>query len=282
MDADPDDAALKSAIARLFSATSSDHDSLGPPLFAHFGRLLVERLELKGDERILDVAAGTGATLFPAADRLGNGGRVVAVDLAPGMVDRLQAEIMRRHTANAEAYLADAEALPFRDGLFDALICGFGLFFFPDLERALAEFRRVLRPGGAIAASTFTRLGSTSIDRIWQLISAHAPVPGPSPGVRRLDQADELRDTLTAAGFERVEVEVAPFELTFVDVDEWWAWLWSMEFRESLARLSPTARDRLRRDAAEQLAGGDERASIRFRMDALLTLAHAPPPAPSR
>jgi O-methyltransferase/aklanonic acid methyltransferase len=276
MDASADDSALKAAIARTFSTTSPYHDSVGPPLFAHFGRSLVARLELRGDERILDVAAGTGATLFPAAERLGDDGRVIGVDLAPGMVDRLKAEIVRRHTVTAEARVADAEALPFDDGAFDALVCGFGLFFFPDVDGALAEFRRVLRPGGAIAASTFTERGSASFDRIWQLISAYAEIPGPAAGLRSLDRADELRDALGAAGFERIDVDVAPFELTFAGVDEWWAWLWTMEFRDSLAPLSPPTLGGLRRYAAEQLADGDERKPIRFQMDALLTLAHAP------
>ena len=68
----------------------------------------------------------------------------------------------RKRIENAEALVGDAESLPFQDETFEAVICGFGLFFFPDADRALGEIRRVLRPGGQLALSTFTRAGSDS------------------------------------------------------------------------------------------------------------------------
>lgn len=267
----------KAAIARLFTETSQRHDTVGNGLFRHFGRLLVERLDLTGNEMLLDVAAGAGASLFPAAEQLHDGGHVIGVDLAPGMVTRLETEIESRGVANAEARLADAEALPFDDGSFDAIVCGFGLFFFPDLAGALAESYRVLRSGGAFAASTFTPRGLASLDRIWRLISTHAPVPDPDPPEERLDRPRQLRAVLGAAGFAQVTVEAAPFESVFDGFDEWWGWIWSMEFSDVLARMDPETLGRFRRYALQRLSKGDERAPIRSRMDALLTIARKPP-----
>jgi len=114
----------KRAIASVFTRTSATHDTVGTPLFAHFGQMLVDRAELAAGERVLDVAAGTGATLFPTARRVGHGGRVVGIDLAPGMIDRLRAEISARGSSNAEARVADAEELPFGDESFDVVLCG--------------------------------------------------------------------------------------------------------------------------------------------------------------
>ena len=260
----------KSALAGLFSRTSKAHDSVGG-LFSHFGALLVERAGLKPGERVLDVAAGTGASLVPAAQRVGPMGRVVGVDLAPGMVDELREVIEVGQIGNAEALVADGEELPFADGSFDALLCGFGLFFFPDPQRALAEFRRVLVAGGTIALSTFTREGSASMDRIWQRIGDYIAAPPPADDERRFHEPAQLIDALDRAGFVEVQVEASPFEVVLPGIDAWLEWLRSMEFGEYLERMDPAKLEYFRSAAAADFARQTGELEIRFTMDALLT-----------
>ena len=270
-DADAD----RPAIAALFSKTSSRHDSVGG-LFAHFGSLLVERSGVGPGDRVLDVAAGTGRSLVPAARRVGRAGHVTGTDLAPGMVDVLRRVIREQALHNADALVADAEQLPFDDGTFDVLLCGFGLFFFPDPQRALAEFRRVLRPAGVLAISTFTRTGSASMDRTWRLIGEHVAVPSPADDDARFHDPDRLVEALRAAGFREVEVDTSPFEVILADVDAWLQWLRSMEFGEYVDRLSTDALEQLKRSAVMELGGSSVSTEVRFRMDALLTRARRP------
>jgi ubiquinone/menaquinone biosynthesis C-methylase UbiE len=262
----------KQRYARLFSRTSKVHDSVGG-LFAHFGSLLVERAELKPGDRVLDIAAGTGASLVPAAQRVGPTGRVVGVDLAPGMVDRLRDVIEAAQVGNAEALVADAEELPFRDDSFDAVLCGFGLFFFPDPLCALTEARRVLRAGGVVALSTFTRDGSASMDSIWQRIADHIPVPPPADDEVRFHEPAQLLGALAAAGFLGAESDVAPFDVVLANVDAWLGWLRSMEFGQYVERMGPARLERFRRAAEAEFAGETGAPQIRFKMDALLTRA---------
>jgi ubiquinone/menaquinone biosynthesis C-methylase UbiE len=255
----------KQAVARIFSTTSAVHDSTGG-LFAHFGSRLVDWSRLKRGARVLDVAAGAGASLVPAADRVGPVGSVVGIDIAPGMVARLKQVIEANRLANAQALVADAEQLPFEDGSFDAVLCGFGHFFFPDPLRALSEFRRVTRPEGVVALSTFTRDGSASMDAIWRRIGEYIPVPAPADDEMRFHDPAQLRTILVRAGYDDVEIEVSPFEVVLPDVDGWLAWLRSMEFVDYLARMSPPDLEKLRTSAPD----------IRFPMDALLTRARKP------
>jgi O-methyltransferase / aklanonic acid methyltransferase len=261
----------KKMFARLFSRTSKAHDRVGG-LFAHFGSLLVEAAGLQPGERVLDVAAGTGASLVPAARAVGPRGRVVGLDLAPGMVNELRDAIEAARIANAEALVADAEDLPFADGSFDAVLCGFGLFFFPDPQRALAGFRRVLRPGGVVALSTFTREGSASMDRIWRRIADHVPTPPPARDEGRFHDPAQLADALDAAGFVDVRTEAAPFDVVLPGIDAWLGWLRSMEFGEYLERMGPEKLERFRRAAAADLTDQTGAPTIRFTMDALITL----------
>lgn len=260
----------KQEIASLFTRTSGLHDTTGG-LFAHFGSLLVEWSQLKPSARVLDVAAGVGASLVPAARRIGPSGSVVGVDLAPGMVARLQQVIEAGGLGNAEELEADAEQLPFADDSFDAVLCGFGLFFFPDPLRALAEFRRVARAGGTVALSTFTRDGSASMDRMWQRIGEYVAVPPPAADEMRFHEPAQLLDILDRAGFLHVQVEVSPFQVVLPDIDAWFRWLRSMEFGESLARMSPTQLEHLRDSARADFAGQTDSSEVRFPMDALFS-----------
>lgn len=270
-----DSDARKDAIAKLFSATSSRHDSVGG-LFAHFGSRLVEWSGLQPGDHVLDVAAGTGQSLVPAAIRVGDAGRVVGTDLASGMVDVLRRIIREQALHNADALVADAEQLPFDDGTFDTVLCGFGLFFFPDPGRALAEFRRVLRAGGVLAISTFTRAGSDSMDRTWRLIGNHIAVPPPADEGTRFHEPDQLVSALRAARFSSIEVKTSPFEIVLPDIEAWLDWLGSMEFGKYVDQLSADDVEQLKRSAATELGGAAGSTEIRFQMDGLLTRTKRP------
>jgi len=272
---DPD----KQALADLFSATSASHDSVGG-LFAHFGALLVERAALSPGDRVLDVAAGTGASLMPAARRVGASGRVVGLDIAPGMVAMLRELIEDRDIANAQALVGDAESLPFDDGSFDAVLCGFGLFFFADTRRAFEEVKRVLRSSGTFAMSTFTRKGSDSMDATWKRIGAFMPVPAAAARERRFDERSHLDSALAGAGFENVEVTESPFDVVLPDVDTWINWLRAMEFGEYVGRMTQETLDEFRRSAVEDFSHKSAGPEVRFPMDAYLTLARKPAISP--
>ncbi|HXI19368.1 MAG TPA: methyltransferase domain-containing protein, partial [Chloroflexota bacterium] len=110
--------------------------------FWEFGRRLVELVQPAPGELILDVAAGTGAVSVALEDA---GARIMAADISQPMLSQL--EVGSRRIARLGG---SALALPFPDHAFDAVTCGFGVAFFPDLPLALREMGRVLRPNGRI------------------------------------------------------------------------------------------------------------------------------------
>jgi len=85
--------------------------------------------------QVLDVGAGRGANLFPAAETVGPHGQVIGIDLAPGMVRETTAEIKRRNLPHVSMLQMDAEHLTFPDASFDVVLCGFAIFLFPHLEQ---------------------------------------------------------------------------------------------------------------------------------------------------
>ena len=111
---------------------------------------LLDAAGLASGHQVLDLASGPGILARAALPRIAPAGRMVASDIAEFML----AESRRLHPGLLHA-AADAERLPFCEACFDRVLCGLGLMFFPDEQQALAEIRRVLKPGGGLAVSVW-------------------------------------------------------------------------------------------------------------------------------
>jgi SAM-dependent methyltransferase len=127
---------------------------LVPMIFARYASDLARRLGVIRPKRILEIAAGTGVVTRAMADALPDA-NIVATDLNIAMLEQARATGTSRPV---EWRQADAMALPFDDGAFDAVLCQFGAMFFPDKARAFAEVRRVLKPGGRFLFNVWDRI----------------------------------------------------------------------------------------------------------------------------
>jgi SAM-dependent methyltransferase len=149
------DTAFSASISKLYESL------LVPMIFEPYARHLVARLPETGMSRVLEVAAGTGVVTRALAATLPESVSITATDLNQSMID----EAARVGTARpVEWRTADAMQLPFADAAFDAVLCQFGVMFFPDKAHAFAEARRVLRPGGVFAFSTWDRIEESEFE----------------------------------------------------------------------------------------------------------------------
>jgi SAM-dependent methyltransferase len=135
------------------------------------GESLAEACELGWDEEVLDVAAGNGNATLAAARR---GARVTSTDYVPTLLDR-GAERARAEGLDVRFQVADAEALPFPDASFDAVLSTFGVMFAPDHAMAASEMARVCRPGGRIGLANWTPGGF--IGQLFKTLGRHVPPP---------------------------------------------------------------------------------------------------------
>src|SRR4051795_8589603 len=133
--------------------------------------LLAETADLHAGWRVLDVACGNGnATL--AAARAGT--TAVGIDYVPALIESARERAVAEGV-DAQFRLGDAEALPFADGEFDAVLSTFGSMFAPDHHRTAAEIVRVTRSGGRIALVSWTPTGF--IGTMFRTVAAHVPPP---------------------------------------------------------------------------------------------------------
>ncbi len=168
MNAPTDLNALK---ARQMAAwASGDYAVIGTTLQL-VGEQLAEACDLRCDERVLDVAAGNGNATLAAARR---GAKVTSTDYVASLLER-GADRARAEGLAVKFQAADAEALPFDDASFDAVLSTFGVMFAPDHAKSAAELARVCRPGGRIGLANWTPSGF--IGQLFKVLGKHVPPP---------------------------------------------------------------------------------------------------------
>jgi SAM-dependent methyltransferase len=170
------------------------------PSFQAFAGRALELAPATGE--VLDVAAGPGSLTLLAAR---TARQVWAVDFAPAMIAELRRRAEAAGITNVTAEVANGQALPFPDARFDSAYSMFGLIFFPDRARGLAELARVLRPGAPAVVSSWPP--STRSPAFAALFGALKPeLPGFGDAPAALGTAEEMTAELRGAGFTDVQV----------------------------------------------------------------------------
>jgi SAM-dependent methyltransferase len=165
----PDLATVKNR--QMAAWASGDYAVVGTTLQI-VGEQLAEACDLRWDEKVLDVAAGNGNATLAAARR---GASVTSTDYVSELLDR-GAERAAAERLNVTFQVADAEALPFEDASFDAVLSTFGVMFTPDHATAAAQLARVCRPGGRIGLANWTPDGF--IGQMFKVLGKHLPPKG--------------------------------------------------------------------------------------------------------
>ena len=226
----------KQQVSGLFDRVASMYDHIGPRFFSHFGRRLVELAQIPNGANVLDVATGRGAVLIPAAEAVGLQGHAIGVDLSEKMALETASELDRLGlSSNAEAHQMDAESLQFPDNSFDFVLCCFAIFFFPQLDRAMSEFRRVLKPNGRVVVATWGKAFDEQLAWFDEIVKAHLP---PEPEENKPTESDSasqpvfdtpegLEAIMKNAGFADIQIVSETAEFAYATEEEYWSTLWS-------------------------------------------------------
>jgi len=186
---------------------------------------LVRELAPKPGETILELAAGPGDTGFAAAALLGDEGQLISTDFSSEMTEVARRRGRELGLLNVEYRTMDAEHLELEDDSVDGVICRFGFMLMSDTEAALAETRRVLRPGGRLVLATWRgpeRNPWVAIGgRILTARGFMPPNEPGAPGMFTMSDHGRVESLLAAAGFTDVLIDDVPVRMPYGDVDEY-------------------------------------------------------------
>jgi enediyne biosynthesis protein CalE5 len=171
-------------------------------------RTLVELAGIGPGDTVLDVATGYGEPALTAARVVTPTGRVLATDIATDMLDFGRERVAQAHLNNVEFLEADAEALAFDEGSFDAILCRQGLQFLPDALGTLKRFHIFLKRDGRVAAAVWGPPDTVQFARPVSVILAALDLPAPPPGrpgIFALADRLALERIVADAGFRDVE-----------------------------------------------------------------------------
>jgi ubiquinone/menaquinone biosynthesis C-methylase UbiE len=186
----------------------------------HFVPFLLRAAHIAPGMCVLDIATGTGLAAEAALGAVGAAGHVTAADLSPAMVERARERLGSEK--NVLLAVENGQALSFSDASFDAVTCSLGLMFFPDPLRGLAEFRRVLRPGGRAAVSVNTAPERSYNTRINLAIARHLPsLMEASARIFSLGDETKLRLLFEAADFRDVEITTETHRFLLPSFDDY-------------------------------------------------------------
>ncbi|TGQ29027.1 methyltransferase domain-containing protein [Mesorhizobium sp. M00.F.Ca.ET.216.01.1.1] len=251
------DAGAAAGYERAFARVSS-----------HFIPFLLSAGHVASGQRVLDVATGTGLAAEAALAIVGANGHVVAADISPHMAARARERLTG--APNVSVCIEDGQALTFPDETFDTVLCSLGLMFFPDPARGLAEFHRVLRPGGRAAVSVNTVPERSYNTRIHPIIARHAASLAPAASqVFSLGDAARLQALFVDAGFHDVDVTttihhfgVPSFKEYFEHVERGWGSAGQV-FVSLPEEVKRAVREDVRRDVGD--TGGPLQIEVEYR-----------------
>jgi ubiquinone/menaquinone biosynthesis C-methylase UbiE len=241
-----------------FSPGWKEWDEFTMDFLKPYGDAIIQHLNLKETDTVLDVAAGTGEPGLSIA-AIVKKGKVIITDLADDMLVIAHENASKKGIKNVEFSVCDASELPFADNTFDAISCRFGFMFFPDMLLAAKEMVRVLKPGGRIAVAVW----GAPEKNFWVTATMAAmsknitmPVlPPGSPGMFRCAKDGLLADLFAQAGMKNISQKEVAGKMNCKTADTYWNFTTSVVAAVvgALSKADEATKEKIKREVYDSL-----------------------------
>ncbi len=268
------DEKLKLMLKETFDTVSEGYDRQALRFFPASAENLISFLNLRGDERVLDVACGTGHVSLAIAHLLPLG-LVTAVDFSSGMLAQARRKAAESKIDNIDFMERDMQLLGFED-YFDIAICAFGIFFVEDMDMQLAHIVSAVRPGGRVVITNFLENYFSPLKELFFNRLATYGVRNQPQTWRRIAHETGCRALFEKAGLSDVRVEIRNVGYYLDGADDWWSIVWNAGLRRMVTQLSQQDQKRFTREHLQEIEALRTREGIWLDVGVLYTMGTKP------
>ena len=220
------------------------------------GDEMIQLMRLNDNDHVLDVATGTGEPGLTMASILKRG-QVTATDLSEEMLAVASENARLRGIHNFETICCDVTSMPFEDQFFDAVSCRLGFMFFPDMQLALKEMLRVLKPGGRFAASVWNIPEKNfwvcaSMETMIAMLQLSPPAPG-GPGMFRCAELGLMNALLRQAGLKNIVEKEVNGKLPCNSLETYWSFITEVASPVAFSMADETLKLQIKKTVFEKI-----------------------------
>jgi len=217
---------------------------------------MIRMLKIKSSDMVLDLATGTGEPGLTISAMLKEG-KVTGIDLSEEMLAVAREKAAALGIRNFETVCGDVSELPFDDNTFDVVCSRFGFMFFPDMQLALKEMMRVLKPDGRIAASVWNVPEknfwiNASMETMISMLQLKPPTPG-APGAFRCAPNGFMTELLRQAGFTNIESKEVEGKLNCKTLETYWSFISEVSSPLAYSKADPELQNQIKEVILEKV-----------------------------
>ncbi len=243
-------------VATLFDSVAPTYEAVGVPWFEPICRRMVEEMDPRDGDIVLDAGCGLGVAFPALSSAVGGAGRITGIDISPAMIERAREAAHRRGLHHVDVRVMDAAAPPLPPMSFSMVVSSLVLFFMPEPATALRAWHDLLVPGGRLGVVTFAERDAQWME-VDSLLTPYLPAQMQdarttgSAGPFGSDQG--MAELVAAAGFDRVRTVRWDQPVVLRDVHHWRTWTMSLGQRAMWEAVPAEAQEEIMRRAADIL-----------------------------
>jgi ubiquinone/menaquinone biosynthesis C-methylase UbiE len=259
-------------VEKTFDTVAEGYDHPSLSWFDQTAAAINDVANIQANQSVLDIACGTGKVTTALAMHQ-NKPAVTAVDLSAGMLEQAKRKALHHQLDNIEFHQMAFEEMAFGE-CFDVVICSFGIFFVNEMEEALVQFSRQVKPSGKIILSTFAEGSFSPFTDAFMRLYGEFGFDIPTPGWLRLCSDAHMKQLFVNAGLSEPQCQQYDFGYKITDPQQWWDIVWNAGYRGMVETMTEEQQVKFKQQHLAEVATLIEQKNSFLNVGVIISVGH--------